>query len=284
MDHQPPVEPKWHFKLIHCFGLIVLLAILQTWVYLIIQKTSGLDLDQMRWFHFAVLNGVPGLITAAAGAYLNGFSLRNLLLDHLPDGTQIVLAGLAILGIAILSSEFNNLLQWIKPLPTGYDLLGRLMKEDLIGVFITVSLIAPIVEEWIFRGVILEGLRGRYSVKTAVITSSILFGLVHVDPWVAINAAMLGIFLCWMKLRTESLMLCVISHALFNSLPFILIRIFNIEISGFTSIPQDQVVFQPLWFDLLGAALLITGIIGIIRVSQAENEIHSEELPVEHNA
>lgn len=46
---------------------------------------------------------------------------------------------------------------------------------------------APVLEELIFRGMMLEGLLKKYSPVTSIIISSILFGVAHLNPWAICN-------------------------------------------------------------------------------------------------
>jgi membrane protease YdiL (CAAX protease family) len=253
----------WRFTIAHSFALVILFAVLQLWIYWMIDRVSGLKPEQLRWYHFCVLNGIAGGITLAVGAYMNDFSLHSMLLDHLPRLIDIFGGIFAIVGIAILSSELNNILNYYFPIPTDSKIIDTLMQEDLLGVFITVLLVAPIVEEMLFRGIILEGLARHYKLTTAVLASSILFALVHlpVGVIVALNIFLLALFLAWVRLESGSLMLCVICHATFNAIPFVATRIWKIEIPGFTTTAANNVVqFQPQWFDALGFVLFVVGV------------------------
>jgi membrane protease YdiL (CAAX protease family) len=273
----PPKE--WRFTILHAFGLCILFAVIQAAIFLAIRQTTGLKLEELRWFHLAVINGIPGAIVVAVGAYLNGFSVHDMLLQHLPDAGDILSTVVAVLGIIILSSELNNIL--LRYLPFTMDdqaqMIQRLFNEDLIGVIITVGVIAPLVEELLFRGVILDGLRMHYRISTAVVVSSVLFGLIHLNPIVSIGTFLLALFLAWLRLSTRSLMLCVISHSVFNITPFIL-QSFNTNVQGFTSIPTNAVQFQPIWLDVIGLLLLIAGITGLKFSSDEENH---QRLPLE---
>ena len=67
-------------------------------------------------------------------------------------------------------------------------------------------------------------------------------------------------------------MLCVISHSVFNATPFILMRISEAQIQGFTTVPSAVVQYQPLWLDVLGVCLLLAGIAGLKFSSDAQEE------------
>jgi membrane protease YdiL (CAAX protease family) len=270
-------EPTgWRFTILHCFGLCVLFLTLQFMLVLLIQRSSGLKIEELRWFHFSIVSAIPGTLVLAVGAYLNGFSIHDMLMDHLPDVGGIFSTVAAILGIWILSNELTAILLRYTPftMEEQANLMQRLLKEDVIGIIIAFGIVVPIVEELIFRGVILDGLSIHYRLSTAVVASSLLFGLVHLNPIVSIATFLLALFLAWLRISTGSLMLCVISHSVFNVTPFILIKIMNVQ-GGLTSLPSKAVEFQPLWLDALGVLLLLAGIAGL-KFSNNEQEDQQE--------
>jgi membrane protease YdiL (CAAX protease family) len=83
--------------------------------------------------------------------------------------------------------------------------------------------IAPIGEEFLFRGFIFTALRNWRGVWTAAAITGALFGLVHVGSAPALDLvplAVLGFALCLLYRATGSLYPCVAAHALNNSLAF----------------------------------------------------------------
>ena len=70
---------------------------------------------------------------------------------------------------------------------------------------VTVVVMAPLFEEVIFRGVLLESTRAKYGVMAAWLVSSAVFGIVHVHPTVAVNAFAIGLVLGFVYMRTDSL-------------------------------------------------------------------------------
>ena len=256
-------EPQpWRFTIWHSVGLMVLLGILQAWIYFALSRAGRIDLKELSWMHVALINGISGVITAWAGATLNNYSIPDVLGAGRIELSEAFSALLAILGVSILSSELNNLLQWIAPIG-GIDMSDNFMKENLMGVLFTVSLVAPVLEETIFRGIILDGLRKSYRLQTAILVSAALFALVHVHPYLMINAFFLGLLFALIRLRTGSLVLCMLIHGLYNSIPFLLTRVVSIEIPGYTPFSGGAVQFQPLWFNALGLALTGIGLAGL---------------------
>lgn len=87
-----------------------------------------------------------------------------------------------------------------------------MMDETGLFSFLAIVVAAPIFEELIFRGVILDGLLKRYSPIQSILLSSFLFGFIHFNPWQFIAAAGIGIFAGWIYYRTRSLSLAIIVH------------------------------------------------------------------------
>ena len=86
--------------------------------------------------------------------------------------------------------------------------------------FITIVIAAPILEELIFRGIILDGLLKRYSPLRSILMSSILFGVVHLNPWQFISAFIIGVFSGWVYYKTRKLTLSILIHFVNNLMAF----------------------------------------------------------------
>lgn len=91
----------------------------------------------------------------------------------------------------------------------------------LIAGFVTVCVLAPIIEEILFRGILLRGLlQNGVSPIAAIFLSSFLFGLAHLNPWQFLGAGILGSIFGYVYYRTKSLWLPMFLHALNNCISF----------------------------------------------------------------
>lgn len=101
------------------------------------------------------------------------------------------------------------------PMP---DALQEMIK-DMFSKHVIVSAViaAPILEEILFRGIILDGFLKNYSPAKAIIWSGVIFGAIHLIPAQALNAAFIGIALGWVYYRTRSLWLCMFLHFVNNA-------------------------------------------------------------------
>lgn len=104
------------------------------------------------------------------------------------------------------------------PMPDFVQALLEDLTKDLNDIYglIMVAFAAPILEELIFRGIILDGLLKRRSVLSAILISSFLFAFVHLNPWQFPAAMILGCFSGWVYFRTRNLIYSIIIHFVNN--------------------------------------------------------------------
>lgn len=136
-----------------------------------------------------------------------------------------------------------------------YDYFNRLMEQmvsDPATLVVMAVLMAPLFEEIIFRGIILKGLlNDKVRPKTAILISSVLFGLVHGNPWQFVGAVMLGSVIGLVYYKTKSLLLPILLHAFNNACSVVLI--YSTEHETFA-----ETVAMPQWIIFLAGAVLFT--------------------------
>lgn len=84
------------------------------------------------------------------------------------------------------------------------------------GAIVMVALMAPVLEEMLFRGVILRSLLRSHSRGVAIVHSAGLFGLAHFNLYQFVGAMSLGLLAGWLYERTRSLWPCIALHGGFN--------------------------------------------------------------------
>jgi len=83
--------------------------------------------------------------------------------------------------------------------------------------FLTGVIAAPIVEEFLFRGVILHRFTFKWGLKKAVIASSVIFGLLHSD---FIGAFIFALVMCILYIKTATLLVPILAHMINNMLAY----------------------------------------------------------------
>jgi len=103
----------------------------------------------------------------------------------------------------------------------GKELLKGLNETDISTLYeiivnaIAATFIAPVAEEFIFRGIILNRLKIKIGVKKAIIISSILFGLIHYELGI-VSAVIFGICMSLIYLKTKNIFVTSSIHIINN--------------------------------------------------------------------
>jgi len=92
----------------------------------------------------------------------------------------------------------------------------ELVSGNFIITLISISIVTGIVEEFLFRGIVITRLRRVYGDVTAVMISAVIFAAVHLNPVSFIGIFLLAVFLGFLFIRTGSIVPGMIVHAFFN--------------------------------------------------------------------
>lgn len=145
----------------------------------------------------------------------------------MPTAVYCLAAVVLGLGLPMLGGKLTELLAQGHAVPQDVKQLGSAIAPGFrIALTLAVASIGPLVEELLFRGVLLSALLRRLRAIWAVLASAVLFALVHLPElhwlWYALpNLALLGVALAWLRLRSGSLWPAVIAHACNNLLAMV---------------------------------------------------------------
>ena len=88
--------------------------------------------------------------------------------------------------------------------------------EELLITAVLACLIAPVVEEFIFRGLLLGYLRTRVKVGVAVVLTAALFAIVHLIPIQLAPLFVFGVMFAFVRIRYDNVWAAVLMHAMVN--------------------------------------------------------------------
>ena len=155
----------------------------------------GLKLLKINLKSLFNLNGFNGLTLVKAGT--------------VSIGTQTIAS---IIGLAIVAifSKFG-----LKP--ETADVTGSqssVMADILLYFYACFG--APMLEEIMYRGVIMQGLR-KYNERFAIVVSSLIFGLMHQNIQQCILGVMIGLIFGSIDMKSGSILPSIICHFIVNS-------------------------------------------------------------------
>lgn len=153
----------------------------------------------------------------------------------------------------------NILVQWL-PLDNILENEFDGLTHTLLGAF-TVSVLAPILEEVMFRGA-MQGYMSRKLGNSwqAIVVTALVFGVFHMNPVQIVYASLFGFVLGWVYYRTGSLMTVIVGHVLNNSLAtLMMLSLGNADESELMAevMPKEAVLVSQIVMFVLFAALSV---------------------------
>ena len=134
---------------------------------------------------------------------------------------------IALLTLLCILVALTECLPEVSLITALSQIIGEVPETDLIkninvGTFFSICILAPIVEELFFRGVVERILlKLKTSPWVGIIASAMLFTMMHEFPYQAISAFIGGVIYGWVYYKTKSIYLTFIMHAVNNIIVFI---------------------------------------------------------------
>ncbi len=122
---------------------------------------------------------------------------------------------LGILGNAALN-VIMNLLDVARFFPDYDAMMEMAMGGSPLFLVLAVVILAPLVEELIFRGLVMGHLLTKMKRPYAIALSSVIFGLIHLNPLQILYAALMGALLALIYVRAGTIWAAIFAHAGFN--------------------------------------------------------------------
>ena len=167
------------------------------------------------------------------------------------------------LGVLIIFDTLDRIIHRLVTTPDYIIDLGQIMQPDstagYIFLFLAVVIMAPIGEEIVFRGFLQKFLEQHWKdITRAVLVTSLLFAMIHFNPFWTIQIYMLGIILGFLSWKTQSIIPSIILHSMNNGVAFVLTIFEESDLSIYLYNENVSPVFI-----CLGAYFIYKGLEGI---------------------
>lgn len=120
----------------------------------------------------------------------------------------LLLPGVLLADVALMA-----LLHQVFPMSLWEQQAFDSMVADNVAAVIATCVLAPVLEEMLFRGVLLSAFLERYPRWAAISYSALFFGAAHLNVYQFVLAFLLGLGLGWLYERSRSLIPCIALHA-----------------------------------------------------------------------
>ncbi len=126
----------------------------------------------------------------------------------------------ALVGTRVFAIAYGLLMRGFGIVPDSSALLETFGAEPagLVLAAVLVVFVGPLVEEAVFRGVLLQGLESRLGTPLAIAVQALVFAALHRSAWLFVPMAVLGAALGWLAHATRRLSLPVAVHASYNAI------------------------------------------------------------------
>lgn len=229
--------------------------------------TSGLGMSLMY--------SLSMILTVAAGMFLRG----DWKIAMAPVSAMVVVIGvLLILCLNVLLDPLTSLAPVNETLLNLYE--G--MKSQPIPFFMMAVIAAPLLEELMFRGIILDGYLKNYKPEYAILVSAFLFGLIHGNLAQGIGAFALGALFGWIYWKTQSITPVVLLHFVNNGIAFVGTQYTTKE--DLSKNLRDYLQNDALYFSLYAfCALLLAALVWVLQEKYFK-QVSTPNQPAEHDS
>ncbi len=118
--------------------------------------------------------------------------------------------------LLLASLTLSAMMVTVFPLSGWEERMFAEMSEETVGAVVAACILAPVLEEMLFRGIILRSFLRQYAKWPAIFGSAALFGFAHMNLYQYVIAVGIGVYLGWLYERTRSLLPCIALHAVYN--------------------------------------------------------------------
>lgn len=148
-------------------------------------------------------------------------------------GIHPILLVLLIIAATIAAMIAIEPVTMIFPMPESVKEIYLQMIENPFWTTISVAVAAPLIEEFLLRGVMLRGMLQHMTTWHAILWSAFFFALIHMNLSQAVGAIIMGIFMGWIYYKTGQLWLTILIHFINNGLSILFTLLFpqDIEMS-----------------------------------------------------
>ena len=173
-----------------------------------------------------VLMFIPAMMYASSKSSRRSVNTPGVKMDssHFGKPGGVLCALMAVVGVLAVGYCVDAVTAVMPPMPEWLETALNSMTEGnmLLNIF-CVGICAAFFEEWLCRGMVLRGLLGT-GVKPAVAipVSALFFAIIHLNPWQAIPAFILGCFFGFVYYKTGSLKLTMLMHFTNNTFAVLL--------------------------------------------------------------
>lgn len=224
---EPESQPNWHW-----LWLILLPPSIILFQFVIL-PLRWIGVPPSLWLAFgtSIASGLAGvalawwLLCRREGRPVRALGVRwprlGLQLVQLPVFAYPVALSLMLLSVLF---QVAVLRRPAPPMQASMKAVMSIASPSLkVLAIVAITVVAPIAEELLFRGVLFRGLRFRWGVVPAMVVSAAVFAAAHLDLDHTLPIFSLGLLLAFVAEESRSILPGIVLHALVNGMALFLV-------------------------------------------------------------
>jgi membrane protease YdiL (CAAX protease family) len=270
-SHEIRIADIWYITALTVVGFVLIASL----------GADSLGVSVMAIAELAIL--VPALVFLLR----SGIPVRRALRLHPVSWRAAAVSAFLGISLSAVVGALDSFIGPIAPMPETLRLqLETILvpddESDLIVIFVGLVLSAAVCEEIFFRGFLQTALERHKNRWGAIFISSLLFGIVHFNPWWFLSILCAGFVLGIVAYFSDSIYPGIIIHAINNGLSLLIANSERWQLSSWVVRIEEA----SLPAALVGAAILVIGIRWLSRQNQQRplNMIHMTDIKIEKTA
>lgn len=212
----PTLAQSWNIVIL----IMLVGGVLVTSLLLLLQSYNLVSVGNINMLVQYILPLIPGFIYI----YIKGGQQeedKHYTIEKTNTGkvNKIIFFALIAISILCIAALAEPLTSWIE-MPQTLKKTLEAITQNSGWAFITTVLAAPLLEEYLLRGVIMRGLLKHSQPIRAIVWSAAIFAVIHFNVWQAIGAFLAGCFIGWIYWRTHSIWACIYIHMINNGFSY----------------------------------------------------------------
>ncbi len=215
------------FKLTYSTALsILILFVVANFLMLVPSLFDNSFLNEQNQINFLlIIQAFPFILTFIGIRFLFNTNRDSLKVEPVTSSLAVFFTSIALFFFTLMLNEYlvglipTKSYPYLEEVYKSFSKMFTTLKPMPVTLVFATCIFAPLLEEILFRGILLKGLLNNgKNPYMAIFFTSFLFGLVHGNPWQFIGGFTLGMVMGYIYYRTNSLLTTIFIHALNNSI------------------------------------------------------------------
>ena len=133
-------------------------------------------------------------------------------------GGALISVGMVLLNLVITAALMKLFPQSTENMETVFS---DLFESNVVAAFLVIAVTPAVCEEMLFRGVIMRSMKAKYRASSAIAITAVLFGLYHMSLVKFIPTGFIGLLLCLVAWKADSIYPAMLMHFINNAISVI---------------------------------------------------------------